>query len=184
MPGHEWIRHDTALKEALEQKKSVEQNLEKRQGEQHRLKRIKEAFPAIGRRKELLKDLETCIDAAILSADFSDRRQDLLKHLGIAESNEKQAVESLEAIHKDLGELDVPEQLLSNADTIEEIYQDLGRHRKDAKDRSKLEIRQSGLEGDARTILQYLRNDLTLDQVDGLRMGKTETVMKIGRAHV
>ncbi len=185
LPGQEWVRHDTALKEALEQKKSVEQDLENQQREQHRLKRIKEALPSIGRRKELLKDLETCIDAAILSADFSNRRQDRLNRLGIAESNEKQAVDSLEAIHKELRELDVPEQLLSNADTIEEIYQDLGRHRKDAKDRSKLEIRQSGLDGDARTILQDLRDDLTLDQADGLRMGKTETVMirDLGNQH-
>jgi len=177
LPGQEWVRHDTALKEALEQKKSVEQDLENQQREQHRLKRIKEALLSIGRRKELLQDLETCIDAAILSADFSDRRQDLLNRLGIAESNEKQAEVSLEAIHKDLGELDVPEQLLANADTIEEIYQDLGSLRKAAKDRSKLEIRQGGLEGDARAILQNLRDDLTLDQANGLRMGKTEKVM-------
>ena len=176
LPGQEWVRHDMALSEALEQKKSVDQDLEKQQREQHRLKRIKEALPAIGRRKELLKDLETCIDAVILSADFSDLRQDLIKRLGIAESMEKPAVESLEAIHKALGKLNVPEQLLSNADTIEEIYQDLGRLRKDAKDRSKLEILQSGLDGDAKTILQDLRDDLTLDQADRLRLGKTETV--------
>jgi uncharacterized protein YhaN len=177
LPGQEWVRHDRALKEALKQKKSVEHNLEKQQREQYRLKRIKEALPYIGRRKELLQDLETCIDAVILSDDFGERRQDLLNRLGIAESNEEQAKLSLEAINKDLKELDVPEQLLANAETIEEIFQDLGSLRKAAKDRSKLEVRQSGLKEDARTILQDLRCDISLDQADSIRMTKMEKVI-------
>jgi len=176
LPGQEWVRHDTALRAALEQKRSVDQDLEKRQREQSRLERIKEALPAIGRRKELLKDLETSKDVAILAANFSDRRQDLITRLRIAENNAKQATESLEAIDKALREIDVSEELLANTDAIEEIYQDLGSHRKAAKDRSKLVTMQNRQEDDAKAILQGLRDDLTLDQAEELRLGKAETI--------
>ncbi len=175
LPGQEWARHDAALREALEQKQSVDRQLEDRQRERHRLERIKEALPAIGLRKELLNEFKMCRDAVVLSEDFRDRRLDLLTRLKIAESNEKQSIESLEAIHKALAELHVPK-LLENAESVEEIYQDLGSHRKAVKDKSGLAARHSGLLADAKAILKGLRPDLALNQADQLRLVRAQTV--------
>lgn len=176
LPGQEWVRHDTALREALEQKRSVDRQLEDRQRERHRLERIKEALPAIGRRKELLQDLETCGDAVILSKDFSNRRIDLLTQLQVAQSNEKLAAENLKMIHGTLGELDIREQFFEDAEIIEEIYQDLGSHRKALEDSSNLIVLRSTLQADAKAILGGLWPDLTLDQADQLRLTRIETV--------
>lgn len=185
LPSQEWIRHDTALSEALELKQSLDRDLEKKQREKNRLERINEALPIIGHRKELLKDLESCGDAVPLPADFSDRRRDLVTKLRIAENEEKQAIESLEAIDRAIVKIDVPEQLLENADDIEDVYQELGSYRKAAKDRSSLTVKKSSYEGDAKMILQGLRDDLTLEQADELRLGKADTIriQELGNQH-
>lgn len=176
LPGQQWYRHDQQLRDALEHKESVERDLNQRLTERYRLERIKEALAGISRRKELLDDLKTCADAIILPEDFGDRRRDALTNLRIAENDATQARESLEEIGKALKGLGVAEPILENADLIEEIYQDLGSHRKASKDRSRLVIQKDVLEADALAILRELRKELALDQVEQLRLGKAESV--------
>ena len=176
LPGQEWIRHDATLREAVESKRKIERSLEERQRERHRLERIKEALPAISHQKERLKALEQCTDAVILSDDFGDRRRDLLTRLQIAENDERQALENLKMLIKETEKLDVPEKLIQHAEAIEDVYKDLGSHRKASKDRSQLLVRKGVLEGDAQTILLGFRGDVSLDQADQLRLSKAETV--------
>jgi uncharacterized protein YhaN len=176
LPGQEWVRHDGALREALDRKQSIGRNLEQRQCEQHRLERIREALPDISRQRGLLNDLKTCADAVLLPADFGDRRRDALTNLRIAENDKNQAIRSIEEINKALEELDVPESLIENAGLIEQLHQDLGSQRKAMKDRSELLIQRNSLETDATAILKELRDDLTLDQAEQLRLSKAESV--------
>ena len=185
LPGQEWATHDQALREALKRKQSVDQDLEQKQREYHRLERIKDALPAIVRRKELLNDLKAYADAVLLPVDFPDRRRDLLTRLKIAENDETQAIQSLQEISKSLEELDVPEPLLEHAGLIGELYQDLGSHRKAMKDRSRLSTQQNILTADAKAILQELRGDLTLDHAEELRLGKAESIriQELSSAH-
>lgn len=176
LPGPLWISHDTALREALDRKKSVEEDLTQRLRERHRLERIKEAFPIISQRKELLEKQKTCADAVLLPADFGERRRDALTNLKIAENDQTQARKNLDEIHQALKELEIPESLLSHADLIEAIYQDLGSHRKAVKDRFRLFTQQRSLESDVVAILRELRMDVTLDQAEQFRLSKAESV--------
>ncbi|MEA1992738.1 MAG: hypothetical protein U9N58_11230, partial [Thermodesulfobacteriota bacterium] len=176
LPGQEWVRHDRALHEALDRKKSIDQNLGQKQREKHRLERIREALPAISKQKELLNDFKMCADAVLLPADFGKRRQDALTNLRVAENDKTQAGQSLKEINKALEKLAIPESLIENADLIERLHQDLGSQRKAMKDRSELLIQRNSLEADATAILKELRDDLTLDQAGQLRLSKAESV--------
>ena len=185
LPDQEWVMHDQALREALKRKRSIDCNLEQKMRERQRLERIKEALPAIGRRKELLNNLETYADAPMLPPDFGDRRRNLLTSLKIARTEEAQAVQSLEEISKGLEKLVVPGPLLEHAKLIGQLQQDLGSHLKAKKDRSTLWTQQKGLEEEAKAILRELRSDLTLDQAEELRLGKAESIriQELGGTH-
>ena len=184
LPDQEWVRHDQALREALKRKRSIDGDLEEKMRERQRLERIKEALPAIGRRKELLNDLETYADAPALPPDFGERRRNFLTNLKIAQNEEAQALQSFKEISKGFEKLDVPGPLLEHAELIGQLQQDFGSYLKAKKDRSTLWTQQGGLEEDAKAILQELRSDplsskgqaLTLDQAEELRLGKAESI--------
>ena len=185
LPGQDWARHDRALREAINLKKSVEKELEQRQRDLSRLERVRDALPAIARRKGLLNELKTCVDAVLLPTDFGDRREKALTELKIAENREAQARQDLRDVKEALGGLDIPEAVIESAGLIEQLHQDLGSHRKAMKDRSRLVVQEEGLEAEAGAILRELRNDLTLDQVEQLRLGRAETVriQELGSIH-
>ncbi|MCP4350470.1 MAG: AAA family ATPase [Desulfobacterales bacterium] len=176
LSGQEWDQHDRALRDALEQKKSVDAELDQKLRDTHRLERIREALPDIVLRRELLDELKNYADAVILPKNFSERRRTAITNLRIAEKEERQAQKNLEEIQQAIKESDIPESLFRNADFIEQLYQDLGSFRKAMKDRLRLEGLRSSAETEAKAILRDLRSDLALDQTEQLRLKKTETV--------
>jgi len=52
LPGQEWVRHDQALREAVQAKAGVEAELAAAQRSLSRLQRIQEALPVIAGRRE------------------------------------------------------------------------------------------------------------------------------------
>jgi uncharacterized protein YhaN len=176
LPGQEWLHHDQALRDALELKLRVDQDLGQKQGECHRLERIKEGLPTIARRKELLEDLESYTGAILLPDDFGERRRELLTSLRIAENDKQKEQQSIEDIDKAVTELEISEALLEHAELIEQIHQELGGYLKAAKDRTQIITRRDVLWDDAREILSGLRDDLTLDEAEKLRLKKAEAI--------
>lgn len=185
LPGQEWLRHDQALREALERKQALDRELAEKQSEKHRLERIKEALSPIARRKELLEELRTCSDAVLLPDDFAERRREAITNLRIAEKDEAQALRDLEEIREALQNLNIPEPLLEHALLISQLQQELGSHRKAMKDRSRLTGQKEEAEADARAILRDLRDDLTLDEAEVLRLDKKKSVriQELGAIH-
>ncbi len=176
LPGQEWFRHDTALTAALNKKKTVEEELIVLLRDLNRLRRIWEALPLIAERRELAGDLATYGNAVLLPEEFAEERQDLLVKIGIAGTGRDRAVKNIAAYEQAIAALDIDSGLLDRAEPIEEIYRELGSQRKAAKDRLALETRRSTLLGEAREILGNLREDLTLEQAERLRIKKNEAV--------
>jgi uncharacterized protein YhaN len=176
LPSRDWERHDQALRAALKRRAEVDVVLEQGQREMHRLNRIKEALPLIARRKELLEALESYGEARRLPDDFAERRRRLVTELRLAENDRRQALQAIEEITKDLAGLQVPHKVLESGDLIEQLYQQLGSYQKAAKDRIQLIPRRDMLRTEAKDILSRLRDDLTLEQAETLKLKKTETV--------
>ena len=177
LPGQEWERHDTALRTAMKRRSEVDLELQAKQMEQNRLTRIKEALPFIARRKERLGKLKSFSDAVLLPDDFEERRRDLLSDLRVAKNDHDQALKGIEDVCMVLDELEVTEALLENSELIEHIYRELGSYQKAFKDRPKLMTERDVLWGEAKEILLSLRDDLTLEEAEKLRLKRTETVM-------
>lgn len=176
LPGQEWERHDQALRDAKRQRADLDLQLAEKQKTQHRLLRIRDALPLIGRRKELLEEGESYRDAVLLPEEFGERRAGLLTDLRIAENKKNEALKSEKEIREAIAQLDVSEEILEKADLIEQVYKDLGSYQKAKKDRIQLETRRNVLWSEAKEILSGLRDDIQLDDADKLRLKRPETV--------
>lgn len=172
----EWAKHDDALSVAEKRKAEIDSDLKQKQAERGHLARIQDALPIISERKELLDQLAQIADAPILPENFSTRRQEFIEKLKIEESRQQQAIENLQKIRNRLKEQVLPERILNSADTITAFFQELGSIRKARKDRLRLEGLRSSLRAEAREILKGLRQDISLEQVDTLRLKKKETI--------
>jgi uncharacterized protein YhaN len=94
----------------------------------------------------------------------------------VSENDRDQARNSTKVLQKELSELEISESLLQNSTLIEEIHREFGSQHKAARDRIQLETRMSVLLGEAGEILRNLRDDLTLDHAEKLRIKKSEAV--------
>lgn len=176
LPGRQWAAHDQALNHALARKQTVEKDLAKKRRALHRFERIQEALPVIAKRKERINEFRTYATAVLLPEGFRDQRVDLLQKLRVSENDRDQALKSTEVIQKELSELQISESLLKNSTLIEEIHREFGSQHKAARDRIQLQTRMSVLLGEAGEILRSLRDDLTLDHAEKLRIKKSEAV--------
>ena len=176
LPGQQWAAHDQALRQALEHKQTVEQDLARKRSVLHRFERIQKALPVIAKRKERLNEFRTYATAMRLPQGFRDQRVDLLQELRVSENDRDQALNSIQALQKELSELQISESLLENSTVIEEIHREFGSQHKAARDRIQLETRMSVLLGEAGEMLRGLGEDLTLDHAEKLRIKKSEAV--------
>ena len=176
LPGQEWERHDEALRNAEKKWANLAIELSEKHKNRHRLERIRDALPLIGRRKELLEERTSYLDAVLLPEDFGERRAGLLSDLRNAEEKKKKALRNQKDIREAIAQLDVSEEILEKADLIEQVYKDLGSYQKAKKDRIQLETRRNVLWSEAKDILSGLRDDLQLDDADKLRLKRPETV--------
>lgn len=176
LPSQEWVDHDQALRTALARKELVVAELAAGQTDFNRLHRIREALPIIAQRRELQQEWETYADAVLLPEEFPDKRRDLVSRLRMAEKDRERALETRETLQKAVRELEICRGLLENAEAIEEIHRELGSQRKAARDRIKLETLRNGLLSEARSILHGLRDDLTLEEAERLRIKKPDAV--------
>jgi uncharacterized protein YhaN len=96
--------------------------------------------------------------------------------LGVSKSDQNQSLKNIEAHKKAIAELEISDSILESSDLIEEVYQEIGTQRKAANDRIKLETRKASLRGEAKEILRNLRDDLTVDDAEQLRIKKADAV--------
>ena len=177
LPPQEWQQHEQELSNAEKRLIEVTDEHKSNQAEHNRLSRIEEALPLIGKRKELLEAYKSYADAILLPEDFGEKRGDFVTNLRIAERDRDQASKSIEEIKKSMEKIEISEAVLESADLINELYKELGSHQKAASDSIRLQTERDILWSDANEILSGLRDDLTLDEAEKLRLKKTEIVV-------
>jgi uncharacterized protein YhaN len=176
LPGQEWENHYQALQQAEDLVKIVESDLKKHQREMHRLERVQDALPIIAKRKVLLDEHKEYATAIILPKEFAEQRRELLTKLGVSKSEQDQSLKNIEANRNAIAELQISYRILESSELIEEVYQELGTQRKATRDRIKLETLKANLRDEAKEILCNLREDLTVDDAEQLRIKRTDAV--------
>ncbi len=152
----DWIEHQQALHDAQAKKQSIEQALDWARREVRRLKRLQQAIEPAAERRQLLSELAPLAGAILLAPDFMARRRDALSALEQAKISADTARRELDEVVAELESLHEPEQLLDQAEPIEDLHVRLGSHQQSARDRIQLLAESDQLEASAAS----LRRDL------------------------
>ncbi len=150
--------------------------------EESRLVRMQRVMPKLARRRELYRELEDLGDGVVLPSDFADRRRRTMTDLDKAQSIVAGAAPRLESLRRQLEVLSTREDLLDQAERIEELHARLGSHRKAMQDRPHLEAEVKGLETDIRSLLKQIRPHLEPSDIDELRpvLAKRQRIVDLG----
>lgn len=186
LPDAEWRRHDQACRDGDEQKQRLDADLAADRRERDRLDRMRKALPAAARRKECLNDLRCVADALLLPDDFTQQRREAMAQLPALQHAERQAREELERIERQLAELDLPADVLEQAEAIESLQQRLGSYRKGLADRDNrllVELRQH--QEEAADLVKQLPERAARD-ADGticLAIDQRQRILDLGNQH-
>ncbi len=172
----DWIKHDKALQIAIESMKGTERQLTDARTAKNHLERIHQSLPIIAQRRELLENLKQYSSAVLLPDNFGKQRRDHISKLKITQNDQAQAVENINQLQNEIKQLQISNRILQSDDIIESIYQELGGYGKAARDRIQLQTRRDILRSEAKQILRDLRDDLTIDDADRMRLSKKDTL--------
>lgn len=159
LPSSDWVRHDTALREAQERREEIEADREVAERERNRLLRIAEAVGPVARRLEVLEELSRLAGAPRLSSDFGRRLGEARSMLPSSRRADADTRRRLKELSTERDRLEVPQPLLDHAEAIESLHSRLGRVRQADADRERLEVERDRLASEVREALLDLGRD-------------------------
>jgi len=170
LSSREWKAHDDALQQAQADLERVVAEISNLTNQQSRLQSLRAVLPALGRRTKLLEEFRTLGSVVELRPGFADERRIAESDLCDAMREAERARNELERLSREIGRIAVPEQLIAQEDTITDLHERLGSHRKAAADRVGLAQEQALLEEAATDLLSDLPFEITADEVVTLRL--------------
>ena len=174
LPTSEWMRVDKRLRDDDARQQELDVQLRnKRQRESH-LKRIVQALPKIGRRKQLLDQLAEVADAPQLPDDFAQQRSQTTAQLDHARQDEQTALKQIERLRRDIAAQTIPAGLLEHRSAITRLHAKLGSYQKASEDRPSLMAQLESAQQQARAILRDLGREPDLDRADQFRLTQVQ----------
>ncbi|MCU7804275.1 MAG: AAA family ATPase [Candidatus Thiodiazotropha sp. (ex Lucinoma borealis)] len=182
LSSREWDEHRRALGRTTKELEKIQSELADNRVEVNRLQRIQRVLPKLARRRELSKELESLGDVVTLSKDFTGRRQKAVNGLETAQAIVGKATPRFDGLQKQLEGLSTNQELLDQAESIEDLHARLGGHRKALQDRPHLEAEGQQLLTDAEAILKEIRPDLELKGIEELRpvLARRQAIAEMG----
>ncbi len=169
LPSSRWQKHNKLLQEAIQTKKSLEQEHKESDAQLQRLKRLVKVIPIVAELDTFLKQLDPLKDVVLLPDDFQKQLQKIDQEKRDHQLNQENEKERLLQLQRTKAEISLNRDILDNSVTIEDLYPRLGEYRKGQKDMDRLEGMRISHRRDASRILGHIRPDLDLDDAANLR---------------
>lgn len=166
----EWSRQDRIVRDARAQGAELEDRLWLKTGESNRLKRVRDAFPLLSERAQLIADIDDLCDAIPLGEGFADRRRQAQHELARAAGELERARRAIADLEARIAAIEVPGPLLAAGEEIEALHARRGEYRKAQADRPRLASFLQDNEHAARDILQALGRPRDLAAADTLQL--------------
>ncbi len=164
-----WKTKRSEVESAVSRLNAIAEEISASASELNRLQRIRRVQPKLARRSEQLLQLAALGDVVVLSDDFSKRRQRAAGKLETAQELNRKTENNYNELQRQLKVISVNKVLLDLGETIAQLHQRVGAHRKAMQDRPDLRVRCSQFLSDANKQLQEIRPNLELDNVEQLR---------------
>jgi uncharacterized protein YhaN len=141
LSSRDWKNHQKAMENAVAERAGLEKERDYKNKELHRLDRLEQSIPELASLKSRRDQMLALEKVIPLPPDFAERRRVI-------------------SFNKDL---------LNQAERVDDFHQRLGEYRKSQKDRPERNGMRISLRRDAARLLQQVRPDLTLEEVETLR---------------
>lgn len=182
----EWQRQRDAVDQLVQQRTGCLDTITQLNQTQTRLRRIKATLPNLARRRALQEELVDLADVTALPVEFPTTARAAIYAAQQAESAMDDTARTVDRLTEQLANLDVPDALLLEAETLIELHQRLGSIRKAAHDRVGLVGEAGQSQRELAKLADELPVGLTLETVRDLRIPKTlrERIRQLGSIFV
>jgi uncharacterized protein YhaN len=146
------------------------------------LERLRRTMSGLAKRRQLRDRLAELGELPVLAEGFADRRDAAATQRRLAVEGRIKAAARLVELREQAGALVVSEDLLAQAEAIDDLREQLGGHRKAAQDRPALVIREAAQRDQARQRLAAIRPGLALTDSERLRplLGRRRRAAELG----
>ncbi len=168
--SRDWLEKDQALKDQRLQQGKVSDELKLISTEKHRIERLQQVVPKIAKRDASILRQKNLGSVLILGPDFTETRKEAMRQLKSAQENLESASSDKKVLVEEVEALNVPPELLAQAQTITALQQRLGAYQKAALDLPGLEGSLGQLHSDTRALLAELDPGLTPEEASKMRL--------------
>jgi uncharacterized protein YhaN len=161
----EWEQAKASLDRTIRELAAMDTEIAQRTLERSRLERIRRTLPDLVRMARLREQLEGIGAVPVLAEDFATRREEAVAKLTSAaevRANAQRRLDGLRVLVRELSDA-VSDDLLRASETIDDLRERLGSHRKAAQDRTELIAELTRRESEASALLRPVRPDLARD---------------------
>lgn len=170
VPPKQWTEQSEVLKAKEEELKSLKIQVSELSARKERLNRFRLALPHVTLREELLLELESLGTVTPLPELASRDREETERRQREAHRRKEEADAKLSALREELNEVQFPQELLAQADTVAGVYERLDSYRQAMRDLPKTRAEQHQFEADARATLSEVKPGLPLEEAKSLQL--------------
>lgn len=167
--GSDWLEHVEALQHARDAKTHVQGSLEKAELALGRLTRLQRALEPVVKRKQVLNELRPLTDAIVLPREFALDHREAVSKLEPAMIAEENLLKELKSIEEELKALEVPDALLEQAESVEQLHLRLGSYQQSMREKAALLVECRQLEAEAAAIRRDLGRDAEEEGGPGIK---------------
>jgi len=170
VPPKQWAEQSEALKGKEKELTTLKAAISEMSARRERLNRFRLALPHVVRRKELLAELESLGTVTQLPDSAPRDREEAERRQGDASRRKEEADAKLATLGEGLKNVELPLELLTQADAISGVYERLDSYRQAMRDLPTISANQVKLDTDARTLLSKINPALPLEKAGTLRL--------------
>ncbi|MEN8220132.1 MAG: AAA family ATPase [Pseudomonadota bacterium] len=168
LSANQWSEHAKHLDKAQQQQLQFTQQLQNLRAELHRLERIQRTRPLLQRHQELKAELANLTHIILLPDDAASKHFQTKLAWRTAQAQEKQARQDIAKLQSQIDAIKIPQTLLAQKATIDDLRGRLGSHQKAARDLPGVRTEMRTVESDARALLRRIYPQLDLQDVPAM----------------
>ena len=181
----DWKDLHKALQGAETERAKLEKERDCQNRELRRLERLAQAIPELASLQAYREQLQSLGKVTLLPPDFTENHRQVVQAIREAELQLQKDSDRLDQLQAKRQVLSFNSNLLEQAEKVDELHQRLGEYRKGLKDKPEREGMRISLRREAANLLQQVRPDLSLNEIEPLRsvLIKKKSVQRLSQEY-
>ena len=139
LPSRKWSEQNEELKISFEEREGLSKKIKDAQYRASSLNRWQRTLPDLAIRAKWTSDLLLLGKVVVVDDDFTTKRREYSERLREGRETKERSTNEVEQLKRSMSQINIPKMLLDQADTISNLHQRLGSHRKGQQDLGRLQ---------------------------------------------